>query len=103
MIECAHCGEAVDDVQLAMLAGNEVPRPLCVACWEFELQIAVAKCGLAVRASNKPMRAAAAAFDRMAAAMTRFSLWPAGGGRDVDKVVRELLEGVEPIGVDEDE
>ena len=97
MIECHVCGDPVDDVQLAMLAGNEVPRPLCVACWELELQIAVAKCGLAIRGSSKPMRAAAAAFDRMAAAMAR--VW-FGGGRDPDDVVRELLEG---IGVDEDE
>ena len=97
MIECAHCGEPVDDVQLAMLAGNEAPRPMCVACWELELQIAIAKCGLAVRASSKPMRVAAAAFDRMAAAMAR--VW-FGGGRDPDDVVRELLDGIE---ADEDE
>lgn len=91
-INCGNCGDPLDDVQLAMCADNRVSDPRCRECWELELQIAIAKCGLAARAANKPLRRICADVTAAARGMGRAMLTAIAGGRDPDELVRETLE-----------
>lgn len=91
-IYCGNCGDELDDVQLTMCADNRVHDPRCRACWELELQIAIAKCGLATRAANKSLRRICADFAEAARGMGRAMLAAIADGRDPDELVRETLE-----------